>query len=254
MMGNMRRARLPLLLSLIAVTATAQTAERIIRLEGETHHVQGIALAGSRMLVTSVERQAGRGWLMEFDGAGKRLRAVEIQNGSMIHPGGIDIDDVSVWIPVAEYKPKSRSRIERRSIETFELLSAFEVPDHIGAVALGTDRLYLVNWDARQFYEYSLDGTLIRVRDNPTGYRFQDLKYRYGTLAGSAPSRTGKSGGAVVWMDPETLAVTEVRTVGRTDRGVSLVNEGLEIRDGRAYLLPEDTPSRIFVLNLLNWN
>lgn len=254
MMGNMRCAGLTLFLLFAAVTARTQTAEKVIQLEGETHHVQGVALIESRFVITSVDRPAGRGWLMEFGGEGKRLRAVEIQSGTMIHPGGFDVDGESLWVPVAEYRPKSKSRIERRSIETFELLSAFEVPDHIGAVALGTDRLYLVNWDARQFYEYSLDGKLLRVRDNPAGHRFQDLKYRYGTLIGSAPSREGRSGGAVVWMDPETLAVIEVRQVGRTDRGVSLVNEGLDIRDGRAYLLPEDTPSRVFVFDLLNWN
>ncbi|HPT25408.1 MAG TPA: DUF6454 family protein [Bryobacteraceae bacterium] len=239
---------------LCAATAGAQTPEQVIGLKAETHHVQGVAVIDGRFLVTSVERKAGHGWLMEFDGGGKQMRAVQIQNGAMFHPGGFDIDDTSVWIPVAEYRPKSRSRIERRSLESFELISSFDVPDHIGALALGPDRMFLVNWDARQFYEYTLDGKLMRVRDNPLGHRFQDLKYRYGALIGSAPAAKGAAGGFVVWLDPETLLVTEERAVGRTDRGVSLVNEGLDVRDGWAYLLPEDAPSRIFVLDLMKWS
>lgn len=232
----------------------AQTPERVIALGGETHHVQGIALVDGRFMVTSVDRQSREGWLMEFDGDGKRVRELKIHDGAMYHPGGFDVDGESVWIPVAEYRPNSRSVIQRRSAGNFELMSSFAVPDHVGAVAAGGDRLYLANWDARTIYEYSFDGKLIRARANPTAYRFQDLKMRYGVLVGSAPAGKGeKGGGAVVWMDPETLAVTGIRPVGRTDRGVPLVQEGLELRDGRVYLLPEDTPSRVFVYGLLEF-
>ena len=77
---------------------------------------------------------------------------------------------------------------------------------------------------------------------------------RYGVLVGAAPAGKGEQGGgAVVWMDPETLAVTGVRRVGRTDRGVPLVQEGIELRDGRVYLLPEDTPSRVFEYDLIGF-
>lgn len=232
----------------------AQTPERVVALEGETHHVQGIALVEGRILVTTVDRTAREGWLMEFDGAGKRVREAKIHDGAMYHPGGCDVDGETVWIPVAEYRPKSKSVIQRRSVGTFEPVSSFGVEDHIGAVAAGTDRLYLANWDARTIYEYSFEGKLIRQRANPTGYRFQDLKMRYGALVGSAPSGKGeKGGGAVVWMDPETLDVIEVRRVGRTDRGVPLAQEGVEVRDGRVYLLPEDTPSRLFVYELVRF-
>lgn len=232
----------------------AQTPERVVALEGETHHVQGIAVVDGRFLATSVERTAREGWLMEFDGAGKRVREVKIHDGAMYHPGGFDADGESLWIPVAEYRPKSRSVIQRRSAADFKLMSSFAVPDHIGAVAVASDRLFLANWDARKIYEYGFDGKLIRERANPTAYRFQDLKMRYGVLVGSAPAGKGeKVGGAIVWMDPEALNVTEVRPVGRTDRGVPLVQEGIELRDGRVYLLPEDTPSRVFVYDVVGF-
>jgi hypothetical protein len=235
--------------ALAACTLSAQTPERVIALEGETHHVQGIVFTGEKFLVTSVERAAGRGWLMEFDGEGRRLRAVEIQSGQMIHPGGFDVDESSVWIPVAEYRAKSRSRIERRSLETLELISSFEVPDHVGALALASDRMFLANWDSRQFYEYSLDGKLIRVRDNPAAFRIQDLKFRQGALVGSSPAEKGAKAGSIVWLDPETLMPLMEWKLGRTDRGVSFTQEGLEVKDGKVYLLPEDAPSRVFVFD-----
>jgi len=245
--------RLSAVFILCVASLSAQTPERVIALQGETHHVQGVALTAGRFLVTSVERQSSKGWLMEFDGDGRRLRAVQIQDGTMFHPGGFDIDETSIWIPVAEYRAKSRSRIQRRSLESFQLISSFGVPDHIGALALASDRMFLANWDARRIYEYSLDGKLIRVRDNPTSYRFQDLKFRYGTLVGSAPATRGAAGGAVVWLDPDTLLPTTEQSVGRTDRGVALVQEGLDLRDSQLYLLPEDTPSRIFLYDLIRF-
>lgn len=246
--------RLCFLLLVCLSARPAQTPERVVALEGETHHVQGVALVEGRFVVTAVDRKAQKGWLMEFDGEGRRMREAQIHDGAMYHPGGFDVDGESLWIPVAEYRPKSRSVIQRRSLGTMELISSFAVPDHIGAVATGSDRLYLADWDARRIYEYSFDGKLIRVRDNPTAYRFQDLKLRYGVLVGAAPAAKGEAGGgAVVWMDPETLQVTGVRRVGRTDRGVPLVQEGIELRDGRVYLLPEDTPSRLFVYDLIRF-
>ncbi len=248
-MGIVRQ--LSFVLTLCVASLSAQTPERVIALQGETHHVQGVALVNGRFLVTSVERPAARGWLMEFDGDGNRLRQIQIHDAAMIHPGGFDIDETSIWIPVAEYRANSHSRIQRRSLETFELISSFDVPDHIGALALASDRIFLANWDARRIYEYSLDGKLIRLRDNPTPYRFQDLKFRYGTLIGSAPAAKGAAGGTVVWLDPETLLPAMEQSVGRTDRGVSLVQQGIDQRDGRIYLLPEDTPSRIFVYDVV---
>jgi len=99
--------RLSAVFILCVASLSAQTPERVIALQGETHHVQGVALTAGRFLVTSVERQSSKGWLMEFDGDGRRLRAVQIQDGTMFHPGGFDIDETSIWIPVAEYRAKT---------------------------------------------------------------------------------------------------------------------------------------------------
>ena len=226
--------------------------ERVIVLEGDTHHVQGVLIEGGRAFVTAVDRQAKKGYLFEYDlASGKRLRETEVQQGEMYHPGGLDGDGEHLYIPVAEYRANSKAVVQKRSMKTLELVASFGVPDHIGAAAAAPDRLYLANWDARRIYEYSLDGKLLRTRDNPTEWRYQDLKYRYGTLVASATAPRGREDHAVVWIDPETLQPLKVNAAGLTDRKTPFTNEGLDSRDGTMYVLPEDAPSRIFVFDTL---
>lgn len=222
---------------------------RVVLLEGETHHVQGLVVDGGRVYLTSVDAAARKGFLFEYELAtGRRLRAVEVQTASMIHPGGMDDDGDSLWIPVAEYRPGSRSVIQRRSKATLELLGAFEVTDHIGALAVLPEGLLLANWDARQFYLYTREGKLVWTRANPNSTRYQDMKRRYGAIVASGLRGRGAAAAAVVeWLDPETLRPLQSETLGRTDRGVPLTNEGMDYRDGLLYLVPEDAPSRLFI-------
>ena len=56
--------------------------------------------------------------------------------------------------------------------------------------------------------------------------------------------------GAIDWLDPATLTLARRITAGRTGRGVLYTNEGMAIRGGKLYLLPEDGPSRLFVYRL----
>lgn len=236
-----------LLLSLAALPPP----ERVLTLNGATRHVQGIVVDGNALWVTAVDREIRRGFLFEFDlGSGALRRTIESGEGMRFHPGGFDLDETSFWIPAAEYRANSSAWIERRDRKTGALISRFEVNDHIGAVARLPDRLVGANWDARVFYEWSLDGKLIRKRDNPTPWRFQDLKYRGGLLAGAAVAPRGSTEHSVVWLNPETLQVERTLAVGMTDRGVPFTNEGLDLRNGKLYLLPEDAPSRLFVFPL----
>lgn len=230
----------------------ALTLLRAISLEGDTHHVQGIAMDGIRLWVTAVDRAAGKGWLFEYEpDTGRRLRATEISQGALIHPGGFDHDEDSLWIPVAEYRPLSRTMIQRRSKATLELLAGFEVPDHIGALAVLPDGLLLANWDAHRFYLYSREGRLLWTRPNPNPARYQEIKRRYGSIVAAGLAGQGAQARSVIeWLDPETLRPLRRETPGRTDRGVPLTNEGMDLRDGTLYLLPEDTPSRLFVFRL----
>ncbi len=227
--------------SFAAEPAGDLTLVRTVTLEGETHHVQGIAVGGNLLYVTAVDRPSGKGFLFEYETeTGKRLREVEIQQGARYHPGGIDIDAESIWIPVAEYKRDGKTTIQRRSRQTLELISSFDAGDHIGCLTWAGSRLIGGNWDARKLYEWSPEGALLAVRANPSRTRYQELKYRYGSLAGSGP-------GAIEWLDPETFRPLQIIPTGKTDRGVPFGQEGFDVRDGFIYLLPEDAPSRLFV-------
>jgi hypothetical protein len=226
--------------------------EAVVALGGDTHHVQGLLVSGNRLFLTSVDNAARKAYLFEHDlKTGARLRAIEIQQGTRYHPGGFDGDDGSLWIPVAEYRPGSTTVVQRRSMQSLELISSFEVADHVGALAVGPDRLYAANWDARKLIELSRDGKILRSRENPTPLAIQDWKYRYGLLVASAAPPAGTKAGSVAWIDPERLQVRKTVASGVTDRGIPFTNEGLDSRDGTLYVLPEDAPSRLFVFNNL---
>jgi hypothetical protein len=226
------------------------TLEATVPLRAPMDHVQGIAVRGSTLWATSVERRTKRGYLHEFRLLqGEMVRQVELQRGDVYHPGGIDADDESIWIPVAEYRAHSRSVIERRNQKTLALMSEFAVPDHIGCVAAAEGRLWGGNWDARILYEWRYDGTSVRKSQNPTGTSYQDLKWVQGDLVGGGLRGGGE--GAVDWLDPESLALRRRLTAGKTDRGVTYTHEGMAIHQNRLYLLPEDGPeSRLFVFRL----
>jgi beta-lactamase class A len=222
--------------------------EKVIELHAEMDHPQGIEVEGDRLWVTWVDRKNKAGYLGEFDlSSGKLLRSVPIHKGERYHPGGVAGDGGSLWLPVAEYKPNSSSMIQRRGKKTLELESEFEVPDHIGCVAAAEGVVYGGNWDSRQIYSWDRAGHLLAKRDNPTGNSFQDLKAAGGKLVGSG---LRADGGAIDWLDPRELRLAKRILAGKTNRGVTLTQEGMAISGGRLYLLPEDSPSRLFVFRV----
>ena len=157
-------------------------------------------------------------------------------------------DGDSLWIPVAEYRRESSAVIQRRNKRTLKIESQFEVQDHIGAIAVTNQAVVGANWDARELYIWDRAGKLIRKVRNPSPVAFQDLKFIDGKLVGSGLD-SSKSG-AMVWMDWPSLKVVRTIWVGRTDRGVAYTHEGMTVRDGKLWLLPEDTPSRLFAFEI----
>jgi hypothetical protein len=220
-----------------------------ITLQGPLHHVQGIDVEDGVLWVSSVERATRKGYLFRIDRrSGKILASVEVQDGERFHPGGIALDGDDLWVPIAEYKKLSSAWIERRDKRTLALRSRFAVEDHIGCVAAAGGRVYGGNWDSLQIYTWTRDGQLERVRDNPSGTRYQDLKSRGGMLVGGGLREKGS--GAIDWLHEDTLALERRIPVATTDRGVVYTNEGMTIVGERLYLLPEDDPSRLFVFRV----
>ena len=132
-------------------------------LDFDTFHPQGFALVGDRIFMSSVEiieppvkypspvdgydRTTGRGvgHVFVMTREGELIKDIVVGEGTMYHPGGIDFDGESVWVPAAEYRPNSRSivyRIDPRilKVRAGDTLRMFAAPDDSGEAA-GTELL-----------------------------------------------------------------------------------------------------------------
>jgi beta-lactamase class D len=233
---------------LAAPTSDLGSPGKVIELKAGMDHVQGIEVDGDRLWVTWVDRKNKTGHLGEFElSTGKLIRSVPVHNGERYHPGGMAGDGDWLWLPVAEYKPRSSAVIQKRSKKTLALETEFSVPDHIGCVAVDGDRVYGGNWDSLQMYTWDRDGRLVETRNNTSGTSFQDVKAQNGELIGAG---LRPDGGSIDWLDAKTLRLNRRLFAGKTDRGVFSTHEGMAISGDWLYLLPEDGPSRLFVFKI----
>lgn len=222
---------------------------RIVELKAPTYHVQGIDTDGKSLWVTSVDTPTRKGYLYEFSmTTGESIRTIEIQDGDRFHPGGIASDAKSLWIPIAEYRAKSSTVIQRRSKRTLQLEFQFDVPDHIGCIALTPEFLIGGNWDSRDFYIWDRRGRLIRKIASTTSNAYQDMKFASKNIVASG--LLADRSGAIDWLDPKSLQLVHRLKAGKTDRGDSFTREGMTILRDQLLLLPEDNPSRLFVFRL----
>jgi hypothetical protein len=173
-----------------------------------THHPQGMVKIGDTLFVSSVEIQqptkrfpqpvdgydrdtgAGVGHLFKLDMKGNLIADITLGEGTIYHPGGIDFDGKYIWVPVAEYRPNSRSIVYRVDPETMKAEEMFRFADHVGGVVHDTDSksLHGVSWGSRRFYRWSLDssGKPTNASESPEKLRalntshyldYQDCKY-----------------------------------------------------------------------------
>jgi hypothetical protein len=155
---------------------------REIPLAFATYHPQGLARVGDRLYLSSVEvidRPAGkgRGHLFELDLSGRLLRQIQLGEGPIYHPGGIDYDGRHLWVPVGEYFPDSSSIVYRVDPATLRASEAFRVADHVGGVVRdpASGLLHGVTWGSRRTYTWTTRGTMVRHGDNESHYvDFQD--------------------------------------------------------------------------------
>jgi hypothetical protein len=142
-----------------------------------TYHPQGMVKIGSTFFVSSVEIQiatrrfpqpnggfdrdtgGGAGHLFKIDGSGKLIADLKLGERSIYHPGGIDYDGQSIWVPVAEYRPNSRSIVYRVDPQRMTATDILRFADHLGAIVHDTDdnTLHGVGWGSRRFYRWTLD-------------------------------------------------------------------------------------------------
>ena len=160
-----------------------------------TFHPQGMVKIGEAFFVSSVEvrnRDAGEGTghLFRIDKTGHLVTDLRLGENAIYHPGGIDYDGQSLWVPVAEYRPDSRSIVYRVDPETMKATVVLRFADHIGAIVHNTDdhTLHGISWGSRRFYRWTLgrDGKVTNGDTPPERLRtlntshyldYQDCKY-----------------------------------------------------------------------------
>lgn len=245
-----------------------------------TWHPQGMVKIGDTLFVSSVEvhdRAAGKGvgHLFKIDRTGRLVAAVTLGEGAIYHPGGLDYDGADIWVPVAEYRPDSRSIIYRVDPNTLKAVAVHRFADHIGALARDTDddTLHGVSWGSRRFYRWTLDGNgritnagarpEALARPNPSHYvDYQDCKYAGGhrmLCSGVAELRPGadvvfRLGGLDLVDLRDGRPVHQVPVPLWTAGGLDMTHNPVWIEATaaglRAYFMPEDDKSAIYVFEV----
>jgi len=256
-----------------------------------THHPQGMVKIGDAFYISAVEvkvptkrlqrpidgydRDAGEGTghLFKIDSAGRLAADLTLGEQTIYHPGGIDYDGTNIWVPVAEYRPNSRSIVYRVDPATMKATEVFRFADHLGGIVHDTDdnTLHGVSWGSRRFYRWTLDrhgrvtnaavapDTLRRL--NPSHYvDYQDCKYagRHQMLCtGVAEFRVTPGAAAFRLGGLDLVDLRDGRPVHQvpvplwTTGGLDMTHNPVWIEPGadglRAYFMPEDDSSTIYV-------
>jgi hypothetical protein len=210
-------------------------------------HVQGLDLDAQWFWISAVDRRTRTGWIWRVDRQSLRTVAERnITDGVRYHPGGFQVTGETLWIPVAEYRANSTTRILELDRMTLVQRRSFLVEDHIGALATdGHSVLLGANWDARRFYRWTLGGQQLAVVANRHSLAVQDMKWSGGTVfAGGTGVGRSKGQCQLHQLDPSTFEL--VRASG-FKAGTCYTREGMAVFGGRFFFLPEDEPnSRVY--------
>ena len=256
-----------------------------------TQHPQGMVKIGDTFYVSSVEIKTptkryaqlqdgydrdtgdGAGHLFKIDASGSLIADLALGEGSIYHPGGIDYDGESIWVPAAEYRPNSRAIIYRVDPGSMKATEVFRYRDHIGGLVhnVRDKSLHGVSWGSRRFYAWTLDAggrptnadtppERLRIA-NPSSYiDYQDCKYLGGQEAlcsGLNTYQMKKDGPRFALGGFEIVDLAANRVVYQvpvelwTDGGLPMTQNPFWIettaRGLRAYFMPEDEKSTIYV-------
>jgi hypothetical protein len=259
-----------------------------------THHPQGMVKIGSTLFVSSVEiqvrtkplpqpvdghdRDAGQGvgHLFKIDMRGHLLADLKLGEGTIYHPGGIDYDGQNIWVPVAEYRPNSRSIVYRVDPGAMKATEVFRFADHIGAIVHDTDdhTLHGISWGSRRFYRWTIgdDGRVTNGDAPPEKLRtlntshyvdYQDCKYvgeHRMLCTGVTEIRQPQSalpfrlGGLDLVDLTDGRPVHQVPVLLWTPDGMDMTHNPVWIEASatglRGYFMPEDDKSTLYVYDV----
>jgi hypothetical protein len=246
-----------------------------------TWHPQGMVKIGETIFVSSVEvhdRDAGEGvgHLFKIDMKGGLVADLKLGEKSIHHPGGIDYDGAHIWVPVAEYRPDSRSIVYRVDPVAMTATEMFRFADHIGAIVRNTDdnTLHGVSWGSRRFYRWTLgkDGKATNAAASPESLRtinashyvdYQDCKYagrRRMLCTGVAEMRQTADAprfrlGGIDLVDlADGRPLHQVPVPLWTRSGLDMTHNPVWIELSaaglRAYFMPEDDTSTLYIYDV----
>jgi hypothetical protein len=273
---------------------SAWTPVASVPIKFTTHHPQGMVRIGDTFFVSSVEIKArtkrlpqpidgfdrdtgdGVGHLFKIDRAGNLVADLKLGEATIYHPGGIDYDGRNIWVPVAEYRPNSRSIIYRVDPVTLHATEMFRFADHIGGIVHNTDdnTLHGVSWGSRRFYRWQLgkDGKVTNADTPPERLRtlntsfyldYQDCKYvgrRRMLCTGVTEMRQTVDAppfrlGGIDLVDLEDgRPIHQVPVLLWTAGGMDMTHNPVWIEPSatglRGYFMPEDDKSTIYIYDV----
>ena len=228
------------------------------------HHVQGLAVSDQWFWITSVDRRTRRGYVYRVSRETLKVVAErDITLDAQCHPGGMQLAADRLWVPVAEYRPRSTSSVLQLDPMSLETLDKFALADHLGGAAVDAGRrVYTANWDARTIYVLDAAGKELERHDNPTGVAYQDFEFHEGKLYSAGSTKLDAAGSTKLdaagntKVDGHPTAVVDVIDVAKwtlVDRyalrgelrsgGGNFCREGFCKFGDSFYVLPEDGPN-----------
>jgi len=214
--------------------STAWKKTGTLDLAFETYHPQGLKVTEDRIYLSSVEileptvrypspingydRSPGKGigHLFVLDRQGTLIKDIVLGEGNSYHPGGIDVDEDKVWVPVAEYRPNSHAIVYSVDRETLAVTKEFEEDDHIGGIVhdQSTNKLVGNTWGSRRFFEWTTKGRELDRWLNPDHMLdYQDCEYASaGHAICSGVTGLPAQPGAVTGYELGGLALVSLRT------------------------------------------
>jgi hypothetical protein len=255
-----------------------------------TFHPQGMVKIANNFFVSSVEVRVptkrfaapqagldrdpgeGIGHLFKMDASGHLIADLTLGEGTVYHPGGLDYDGRDIWVPVAEYRPNSRSIVYRVNPDTMKATEILRFNDHLGALVHDTDdnKLHGVSWGSRRFYRWAPGsrrtpaGSPPTRTVNPSHYvDYQDCKYvgRHRMLCTgvtemrqSADAPPFRLGGLELVDLVHGRPLHQVPVPVWTSSGVDMTHNPvwIELSDVglRGYFMPEDDRSTLYVFEV----
>jgi hypothetical protein len=259
-----------------------------------THHPQGMVKIGGTLILSAVEilartkpfaqpvdgfdRDAGQGvgHLFKLDLQGNLIADLKLGEGTIYHPGGIDYDGTFVWVPVAEYRPNSRSIVYRVDPDTMTATEVFRFADHIGGILHDTDdhTLHGISWGSRRFYRwvFDRDGKVTNANVPPEKLRslntshyvdYQDCKYAGAhrmvctgvtEMRSSADASPFRLGGIELVNLSDGRPLHQVPVLLWTSGGLDMTHNPVWIEPSaaglRGYFMPEDDRSTLYIYDV----